>query len=87
MKNLQFQFNVFKNETNTKQDGKFPKRLRCDLILWLLFDQAKSSIRRQHVKNKQPCSISNGLTQCSSPLQTLGRIAMRPSAELAEFCE
>jgi hypothetical protein len=39
MKNLHFQFNVFKNETNTKQDVKFPKRLRCDLIFLLLFVQ------------------------------------------------
>jgi hypothetical protein len=30
----------------------FPERLRCDLIFWLLFDQAKSSNKTQQKKKE-----------------------------------
>ena len=36
----------------------FPERLRCDLIFWLLFDQAKSSINYNKRKKNQNQNVN-----------------------------
>jgi hypothetical protein len=46
----------------------FPERLRCDLIFWLLFDQAKSSINyNKRKQNENGNEKENEYKQISPP--------------------